>query len=298
LRKSPYITITAVQGKKLSEMPAKLTAEIVNARLVDRGIALVGSFLGTVIKVAFRCQEGHEWEARPISVMNGTGCPRCASNTSLTAEDVNTRLAGRGLSLVGDLSGVLQKATFHCSKGHHWDAIPNNVMRGSGCPHCAGQAPLSVEAVNDRLSGRGIKLVGPYVNSTTRSIFRCDEDHEWIATPGSVYGAGNGCPTCAHSGFDPAAPAIFYYLQIDTVHDTNWKPGITNRTVEDRFRYTEDRAKITVLQIIHFERGADARTYEQSILKDHRAYRYKGPAILRGEGNSEILTRDVLGLAA
>ena len=53
---------------------------------------------------------------------------------------VNERIAHRGITLTGDYINVDIKTEFTCSEGHKWDTAPCNVMGGSGCPHCAGNA--------------------------------------------------------------------------------------------------------------------------------------------------------------
>ena len=30
------------------------------------------------------------------------------------------------------------KLLWECAKGHHWEAMPNNIKRGTWCPSCAG----------------------------------------------------------------------------------------------------------------------------------------------------------------
>lgn len=46
--------------------------------------------------------------------------------------------------------------------------------------------------------GRGIKIIGDYVNDRTKVEFKCsDEDHpSWYATPNNIK-RGRGCPTCS-----------------------------------------------------------------------------------------------------
>ena len=116
-----------------------LNKEIVNSRLADRDIELVGEYFNNVTKTSFRCGEGHTWESRPANVINGSGCPHCSGQVPLTKEIVNDRLAadGRGIVLVGEYAGLGTKTAFRCGEGHTWEAIPNSVLQRSGCPHCA-----------------------------------------------------------------------------------------------------------------------------------------------------------------
>jgi hypothetical protein len=181
--------------------PKKLTKEIVNNRLVDRGIVVLGEYVANHTKTLFQCSKGHTWKATPANVMYGTGCPHCAGNIPLTKEIVNTRLADRGIVILDEYVTQKTKARFQCSKGHTWEGAPGNILYGKGCPKCgrvtAGKKRrLTSDTIRNRLKGRGITMRGNYVTSNTKTLFQCAEGHSWEATPASVT-SGNGCPHCA-----------------------------------------------------------------------------------------------------
>jgi len=70
-----------------------LSKEIINERIADRGLELLGKYTNTLSKTLFQCSKGHTWEATPGNVMGGTGCPRCSGREPLTKEIVNQRIA-------------------------------------------------------------------------------------------------------------------------------------------------------------------------------------------------------------
>jgi len=177
-------------------MPAKLTKEIVNERLSERGIVLVGEYVNSSIKALFRGPCGHEWAASPVKVLRETGCPFCAGNISLTKDSVNARISDRGLELIGGYVNARTKALFRCRKGHEWLTTPGGVMSGKGCPTCSGCLPLSKEIVNTRIRELGIEMLGEYTTSGAKALFRCPEGHEWLTTPDRVMG-GYGCHPCS-----------------------------------------------------------------------------------------------------
>ncbi len=179
----------------------RLTKRIVNTRIADRGIVLLGDYVANHTKSLFQCGEGHTWEATPANVMYATGCPHCAGQVPLTKEMVNTRLAERGVVMLDEYLSQRTKARFQCSKGHTWKGAPADVLYGSGCPKCGrvtagNKRRLTPDIIHDRLKGRGITMRGKYVTSNNKTLFQCTEGHTWEATPGSVL-AGNGCPHCA-----------------------------------------------------------------------------------------------------
>jgi hypothetical protein len=179
----------------------KLTKKIVNTRIADRGIVLLGEYFANHTKSHFQCSKGHTWKATPANVMYGTGCPHCAGNVPLTKEIVNARLADRGIIMLDEYVTQRTNARFQCSNGHAWKGAPANVLYGKGCPKCGritagSKKRLTPDIIRERLKGRGITMRGKYVTSQTKTLFQCTEDHSWEATPGSVL-AGNGCPYCA-----------------------------------------------------------------------------------------------------
>lgn len=178
-------------------MPAKLKIEIVVLRLAERGFTLVGDYVNANTQTLIRCSKGHESAAQTRYIINaGWGCPHCAGNFKLTKAEIDKRLEGRGIRLVGDQTGLRNKVTFVCDYDHQWNAEINTVLNHrSGCPHCAKNAKLDVKTINDRLEPRGIKMIGHYQGTKNSSLFRCLAGHEWEVGLAGVLG-GNGCPTC------------------------------------------------------------------------------------------------------
>lgn len=102
-------------------------------------------------------------------------------------------LIERGITIIDNSN---PKTEFQCEFGHSWLASYRSVIKGSGCPYCAGNAPLSKNVVNDRLGNRDVKMTGEYINARTKSNFQCSLGHKWLAIPQSIMN-GKGCPDCA-----------------------------------------------------------------------------------------------------
>jgi hypothetical protein len=90
-------------------------------------------------KLHWRCAEGHEWRAKPHNVKHlGQWCRKCRSQErfikfKLRLERVVEDKEGEILS---DFAASREKVRFRCAKGHKWNAIANNVVRGSWCKKC------------------------------------------------------------------------------------------------------------------------------------------------------------------
>ena len=113
------------------------TKEIINERIKDSGIELIGKYINVETKALFRCPNGHIREAFPNNILRNTGCGRCSSNFPLTKEDVNERIKDKGIELIGKYTTTKTKTLFRCFKNHIWEATPSNILYGRGCPTCA-----------------------------------------------------------------------------------------------------------------------------------------------------------------
>ena len=106
--------------------------------------------------------------------------------------------------------------------------------------------------------------------------------------------AGQRCSGCAESGFDQTKPALLYYVRIETGHRPLYKIGITNQTVEKRFR--EDLYKIKIIETWEYPFGIEALEREREVLRTFKDQLYEGDSVLKRSGTAEIFEFDVLGL--
>jgi hypothetical protein len=176
-------------------MSKKLTKEIVNEDLKDRGIELIGEYTNSRIPVLFRCANNHTWQTKLITIRKGHGCRIC-SGSKLTKEMVNNRIKDRGLELIGEFTFVKEKSLFRCVNNHEWMATPDTIMRGVGCNTCVIKASsLTKEEVNERLKDKGIEIISEYINNDHQSTFKCSNNHTWEAKTRNVF-KGRGCLFC------------------------------------------------------------------------------------------------------
>ena len=143
--------------------------------------------------------------------------------------------------------------------------------------------------------------------SVQASADRFDTRTEWLRADLPAYAAsirmGIRDEVCSHmrpaeTGFDPQKPAILYYLRVNTpTRGFLYKIGISNfDDLRQRYTTEAERKLLTTLMVWHYEVGADAKATESKILKQFDGDRYRGADILPRGGNTEMFTRDVLGL--
>ena len=144
----------------------------------------------------------HEWRVRPSSVQRGSGCPRCAG-LLVTQETWNERAAAVDIEWLGPIDTAFTKVPARClTCGHHWDAMPNKVEGGRGCPVCGREKGALARRVpqeewDRRPDLKNIVWETPVVTKETNTPARCLVcDYRWNANPGHITG-GRGCPRCA-----------------------------------------------------------------------------------------------------
>ena len=163
------------------------------------GECLSEEYLGCYIKLKWRCKEGHEWLAQPNNIKYGKWCPKCAKKFPLTIEEMQEIAKSKGGKCLSETYvNIFAKLNWKCKKGHIWKSTPNSVKRGSWCPICAHNIPLTIEEMQEIAKSKGGECVSDkYINSKTKLVWKCKEGHTWKATPDDIK-SGNWCPECVH----------------------------------------------------------------------------------------------------
>lgn len=106
------------------------------------------------------------------------------------------------ITVVGTYENCLSRVAVRCDVcGWEWAPVGGSLLRGHGCPKCAGTMRKSHAEFVEELKSRrdDVIIVGPYVKALEKTRFRFLKcGHEWDVTPAHILN-GRGCPLCAHS---------------------------------------------------------------------------------------------------
>lgn len=162
------------------------------------------------IKVWWKCNQGHEWQAAPRSRTNGTGCPFCYGRF---ASETNN-LAARYPEILVEWDNELNKGVnpseltpyvnikiwWKCSKNHTWQAtIYNRTKNKSGCPTCArnSRRKYSIEYFHEFALKRGGKCLSTeYLQCKTMIKMICKNGHEWKTRADNIIYEQKWCALC------------------------------------------------------------------------------------------------------
>lgn len=118
----------------------------------------------------------------------------------------NQQYAKGEFFLTSEYIGSFNPIGCHCNiHNTDWNPLPAELCRNrSMCPDCARESgkrhrTVSREEFIMRLNKQmpNVKLVGQYVNMTTRTWFECGKQHRWYVTPNQVLNTLYGCPYCS-----------------------------------------------------------------------------------------------------
>ena len=99
-------------------------------------------------KVWWKCEKGHEWQARVDSRTCGNNCPYCSGRYAIVGKTdlrtINPTLAqdwnyekNANLNPENFTPNSGKKVWWRCVQGHEWQATIDSRNRGNGCPECA-----------------------------------------------------------------------------------------------------------------------------------------------------------------
>lgn len=175
-------------------------------------------------KYWWQCSRGHEWEAKVVHRLNGTGCPYCSNRKVIPGfndlASVSPALGKewhptRNLSKEGGILssseipfGSGRRAVWQCSKKHIWEAtVDERFRRGNGCPYCSGRYAISGETdlatkfpeiASEWHPTKNGDVVPSHVTAHSSKKYwwlgACS--HEWETTI-AKRSIGRGCPYCA-----------------------------------------------------------------------------------------------------
>lgn len=174
-------------------------------------------------RVWWRCQYGHEWQARVKDRGKGNGCPVCSGRKIVAGvNDMESRYPAVAAQWHPALNGKLtpkevtafsnRRIWWRCRLGHEWQAtVYSRTQEQTGCPYCANRKVLAgfndLATVEPRIAAQWHPTLNGFLRpeqvtpgSGKKIWWVCPEGHEWKAVIFSrTGGARSGCPYCAEN---------------------------------------------------------------------------------------------------
>lgn len=222
-----------MESKRLIDSP-ELMAEFDTDKNSD--IDPYNVLTGSHLRVWWKCEKGHSWQAELVKRKIGQGCPYCrglkvwigyndlATTQPLLVDEWD--YSKNGELTPNDVTQSTPKYVWwKCAEGHSWKAAISKRTDGQKCPYCRGKKVW--KGYND-LSTTHPKLIEEWdweknsektpdtlsKGSSVKVWWKCQYGHSWEA-PISSRTSGFGCPKCTaalHTSF-PEKAILFYVSQ-------------------------------------------------------------------------------------
>jgi len=153
----------------------KQSIEAMRALAVTRtGACLSSEYFGSKVKLTWKCEFGHQWQASPSYVAQGSWCPICARNQRLSLGLFQELAANRGgICLSERYVNERTVLRWRCADGHEWEAVPAKIKRGSWCPTCAHigrRSEWMLQRAADRSEARELALEAGFPSLVARLL--------------------------------------------------------------------------------------------------------------------------------
>lgn len=200
-----------VQGRWCRTCGIQRRAEMRKAPALDRlleivrqkqGLVLSPFYVNSQTRMRFRCAVGHEWEAVPGSILQGTWCKRCvdadARRYEATRREVTRRLQRivreRDGELLSEYVNAHARLSVRCARGHVWETTAPSLDEGHWCRECKREDLL--EELRRIAKGWGGECLSDTTVSPRGSVrMVCAWGHRWNA-PVQNLKRGHWCPSC------------------------------------------------------------------------------------------------------
>ena len=177
-------------------------------KTVNPNLVVKEGYQQAATKILHQCSIcGHEWYAFPLNTLRGEGCPKCATRIRANKRRKSHEQYVQELQVIQPNIIVLEQYYNAKTKILHkcniceceWQAIPNSILQGKGCPKCGNRIKKTHEQYLQEVLNRNskIQVAEKYINGDTKILHKCMVcGCEWSAKPVDIL-QGKGCPVCS-----------------------------------------------------------------------------------------------------
>lgn len=182
---------------------------------INPNIEVLEEYNGSQTKILHRCIiHDYKWLVTPNNLLKGRGCPLCGKNIvreklSRSHNDYINKLNDRNIEVIGEYTGSQISILHRCLiDGFEWEAQPNNILQGTGCPQCA-QNLRNEKRTNTHedyvaelsIKNPTIEVIDKYCGADKKITHHClVHDVYWKIKPSGAL-QGNGCELCRKEKF-------------------------------------------------------------------------------------------------
>lgn len=146
------------------------------------------------------CRDEFKITPHAVAMKNGYGCRSCNSRKSHEQFVKELSEIDSNIEVIGQYVKTNVKIECRCRIcGFEWKRIPNDLLRGFGCPKCNNNIYYTPEQFKNEFYkiNNKIELLTDFVNHKTPILCKCKIDgYEWNAYPYDLMNNRAGCRKC------------------------------------------------------------------------------------------------------
>ena len=113
---------------------------------INSNIYVLGEYIKSNIPILCRCIiDNHEWSPIPSSLLNDSGCPKCANVYKRTHEEFveEIRSINKNIIVINTFTTIKNNILVKCLKcTGEWEPSAESLLSGYRCPYCSNQKIL------------------------------------------------------------------------------------------------------------------------------------------------------------
>jgi len=177
---------------------------------INPNIEVLGKYENNRTKIHCKCKiDEYEWDSVPLSLLSGSGCPKCGGKLTYTQEEFVEKInkIHPNIIVIGKYINAKTKIRCKCKMdGYEWNPVPDSLLHNSGCPVCTNQVVKKgtndIWTTNPELAKLLANPEDGYkytYGSTVKVDWKCSECGEIIKGKkiGVIYKDGLLCPKCS-----------------------------------------------------------------------------------------------------
>ncbi len=175
------------------------------------GICMSNIYQGIATPLLWSCKKGHQWRAKPQTVVRGHWCRKCSDlawgekNRHSIRDMHQLAKKHKGRCLSKEYVNSSTTIEWQCAEKHKFSKRPNDVQQGEWCPTC-NQLNRYKTRWEEKLGEcrelarkrSGLCLSNKFLGTQIKLKWKCECGNQWEAIPSSVF-RGTWCPNCAGS---------------------------------------------------------------------------------------------------
>jgi hypothetical protein len=156
IKNNSWCPTCAIDARKIDIME-------IDAFILQKGGKRISEYINAATSMELECGSGHKFRARFQSLKNkGNWCPTCFDiKHRVNQSKIDKILLERGGKCHSKYVDTKTPMEWECKNAHKWNALYDNVKRGTWCPYCPNKSESECREIFEQLFGAPFPNIRP-----------------------------------------------------------------------------------------------------------------------------------------